>query len=35
MEGFSQDEIGSEIQQWSQNSPKMSWSQSQFGLYGP
>ena len=35
MAGFSQDVSGSETQQWSQNSPWMSWSQPQFGLHGP
>ena len=35
MAGFSQDVNGSETQQWSQNSPLMSWSQPQFGLHGP
>ena len=35
MAGFSQDGSGSETQQWSQNSPWMSWSQPQFGLHGP
>ena len=32
---FSHDGSGSETQQWSQNSPWMSWSQPQFGLHGP
>ena len=35
MAGFSQDASGFEIQQWSQNSPWISWSQPQFGLHGP
>jgi hypothetical protein len=35
MAGFSQDASGSETQQWSQNSPWMSWNQPQFGVHGP
>jgi hypothetical protein len=34
MAGFSQDGSGSKTQQWSQNSPWMSWSQAQFILHG-
>ena len=33
MARFSQDGNGSETQQWSQNSPRMSWSQPQFRLH--
>ncbi len=35
MARFSQDASGSDTQQWSQNSPWMSWSQPQFGLHKP